>query len=148
MYDIISSNSIIENEKETLTLSPSEYFKLHPVSTPGTESALSAQFRAHGSDPTHCGCLWSPDQVSKKTGQESGDLLKIVGYNSGRDWHLISLLTLAPNQRRAKIASDTSPQTFLISSKRCGASCHPPSFSFGMSFPFRSKELWFYWHLR
>lgn len=71
--------------KKNATLSPSEYFKLHPVSTPGTESALSAQFRTHGSDPAHCGCLWSPDQVSKKKGQQSSDLLKIVKNNSGHD---------------------------------------------------------------
>lgn len=95
----------------------------------------------NGSDPIHCGCLRSPDQVSKKKGQKSGDLLKIVENNSSHEWHLIFLPALAPHQRRAKITSDTSPQTFLSSSKRCGASCHPLSFSFGMPFPFISKEL-------
>lgn len=145
----ISWKSIIENGKGTPTLSPSEYFKLHPVSAPGTDSALSARVRAHGSDPTHCGCLWSPDQVSKEKGQKSRDLLKIVENSSGHDWHLIFLQALAPHQIRAKITSDTSPQTFLSSSsERCGASCHPLSISFGMPLPFRSKELWFCWHLR
>lgn len=84
-YHPIFSKSIIEHEKECPALSPSEYFELHPVSAPGTDSASSAQFRARGRDPTHCGCLQSPDQVSKMQGQKSGDLLKIIENSSGHD---------------------------------------------------------------
>lgn len=124
--------------------SPAKYFKLHPVSSPGAKSTSLAQFRARGSDPTHCGCLWTPDHVSKRRGR---DLLTFSGQ-----WRtaflLIFLLTLAPHLvprlHEAPVVSAFSRS----SSERCGPSCHPLSFSFGMPFPFRSKEAGFYSHVR
>lgn len=76
LYNPISSNSIVGNEKEGPTPSPAKYFKLHPVSSPGTKSTSLAQFRARGSGPTHCDCLWTPDHVSKRRGR---DLLTFSG---------------------------------------------------------------------
>lgn len=87
LYNPISSNSIVENEKEGPAPSPAKYFKLHPVSSPGTKSTYLAQFRACGSDPTHCGCLWTPDHVSKRRGRD--------------------LLTFSGQWRRAFLMSDT-----------------------------------------
>lgn len=130
IYNPISSNSILENEKENSTLSPAEYFKLHPVSTPGTESALSTQFRAYGSDPTHCGSLWPSDQVSKKKGQQSGDLLKIVENSSSHDWHLIFLLTLAPNQRWCQDCIRHQPTNLSVLLREVWSILSPSEFRF------------------
>lgn len=113
LYNPISSNNIIENEKEAPTPSPVEYFKLHPVSSLGMKSTSLARFRAHGSDPIHCGCLWTPDHISERKG---GDLLTFSGQwptdSSSHAWHPILLLTLALIKDGAKIASSASPQTY------------------------------------
>jgi hypothetical protein len=86
--------------------------------------------------------LWTLDHVSKKKGQQSGDLLKTVENNSSHDWHLIFLLTLAPNQRWCQDCIRHQPTNLSILLQEVWSILSPAKFQVWNAFPSQIQGSW------
>lgn len=138
-YTILSPQIAFLKMKKNPTHFPSEYFKAYSACASWHWVSLSARFRTRGSDPTHCGCLWSPDQVSQKKGSNPVTF-KIVRNNLVMTGLIFRLLFALPS----KINSDCirhQPTTFPSSSGGVDI-LSPAKFQFRRP-SFWVKEVWF-----